>query len=88
MFIGGIFVIVSLVFGSEVLAVAQLLPLSVLGALLIFAGAQLAMTVQDITDRKEYFVCMAILGITLASNLAFGLSGGHGPARAAQARPV
>lgn len=78
LFIGGIFVIVSLVFGSEALAVAQLLPLSVLGALLIFAGAQLAMTVQDITDRKEYFVCMAILGITLASNLALGYLAGMG----------
>jgi SulP family sulfate permease len=77
-FIGGLFVIVSLLFGQEVLAIAQLIPMSVLGALLIFAGAQLAMTVRDITDKKEYFVCMAILGITLASNLALGYLVGMG----------
>jgi len=28
--------------------------------------------VRDITDKKEFFVCMAMLGITLASNLALG----------------
>lgn len=77
-FIGGLFIIVAVVFGPEALAVAQLLPLSVLGALLVFAGAQLAMTVQDVTDRKEFFVCMAILGITLASNLALGYLAGMG----------
>lgn len=78
LFIGALFVLTSLFFGPEVLAIVQLLPLSVLGALLVFAGAQLAMTVQDITDRKEYFVCVAILGITLASNLALGYLVGMG----------
>ena len=71
-FIGGLFLLVSLLFGSEVLAIAQLMPMSVLGALLVFAGAQLAMTVRDVDDKNEFFVCMAILGITLASNLALG----------------
>ena len=71
-FIGGLFLVVSLFFGSEALAIAQLVPMSVLGALLVFAGAQLAMTVRDIADKKEYFVCMSMLGITLASNLALG----------------
>ncbi len=78
LFIGGLFVIVALLFGSQVLAIAQLVPMSVLGALLIFAGAQLAMTVRDISDRKEYFVCIAMLGITLASNLALSYLVGIG----------
>jgi len=78
LFIGAIFVFVSLFFGSEVLGIVQLLPLSVLGALLIFAGAQLAMTVRDVTDRKEFFVSMSMLGITLASNLALGYLVGMG----------
>ncbi len=70
--------LVALFFGPQALAIAQLVPLSVLGALLVFAGAQLAMTVRDITDHKEYFVCMAMLGITLASNLALGYVVGIG----------
>jgi SulP family sulfate permease len=78
LFIGGLFVITSLVFGPQVLAIVKLVPLSVLGALLVFAGAQLAMTVRDVGDRKEFFVCMSMLGITLASNLALGYLVGIG----------
>ena len=50
----------------------QLLPLSILGILLMFAGLQLTLTIIDLKDRKEYFVALLILGITLASNLAAG----------------
>ena len=78
LFIGGLFVVVAVLFGPQALAVAQLVPLSVLGALLVFAGGQLAMTVRDVGDRKEFFVCMAMLGITLASNLALGYLAGIG----------
>ena len=78
LFIGGLFVVVAVLFGPQSLAIAQLVPLSVLGALLVFAGAQLAMTVRDVADRKEFFVCMAMLGITLASNLALGYLAGIG----------
>ena len=78
LFIGGLFVITSLLFGPQVLAIVKLVPFSVLGALLVFAGAQLAMTVRDVVDRKEFFVCMAMLGITLASNLALGYLVGIG----------
>jgi SulP family sulfate permease len=46
--------------------------MSVLGILLIFAGAQLALTIMDLESRKDYFVAAMILGITLASNLAAG----------------
>jgi SulP family sulfate permease len=46
--------------------------MAILGVLLIFAGLQLALTVMDLEDRKDYFVAMMILGITLASNLAAG----------------
>ncbi len=47
-----------------------LLPFSVLGVLLIFAGSQLALTVIDMKERRDLFVSMIMLGITLASNLA------------------
>lgn len=75
-FIGTLFVVVALLFGPQVLAVAQLMPMSVLGALLIFGGVQLALTLRDVTERNEFFVCMVMLGITLASNLALGYLGG------------
>ena len=46
--------------------------MSILGVLLIFAGSQLALTIIDLNERKDLFVALVILGITLASNLAVG----------------
>jgi SulP family sulfate permease len=53
--------------------------------LLLFAGSQLALTVIDIRERKELFVVLVILGITLASNLAVGFIVGIGVAYALKA---
>ncbi len=70
--IGVIFVALAVLLGRHSLAIIYLIPLSVLGVLLLFAGSQLALTVLDINHRKEFFVCLIILGITLATNLAAG----------------
>jgi SulP family sulfate permease len=70
--IGMIFIALAILLGRHCLAIIYLLPLSVLGVLLLFAGSQLALTVSDLKDRKELFVCLLILGITLATNLAAG----------------
>ncbi len=59
-------------FGDAIIGFFNLLPLAILGVLLVFAGAQLALTIMDLNSRKEYFVAAMILGITLASNLAAG----------------
>jgi SulP family sulfate permease len=74
--IGLIFVLLALLFGKTALVIIHLIPLSILGILLLFAGAQLAMTVADIGDRKGLFVCLTVLGITLAANLAAGFIAG------------
>lgn len=70
--IGMLFLAFALFLGVHALSVVYLLPMAILGVLLIFAGAQLALTVIDITVRKDLFVSLLILGITLASNLAIG----------------
>ena len=75
-FIGVIFMALAFLLGSHSLAIINLLPLSVLGILLLFAGSQLALTVLDLQDRKELFVSLVILGITLATNLAAGFIAG------------
>jgi SulP family sulfate permease len=74
--IGVIFTALALLLGRHCLAIIYLLPLSVLGVLLLFAGSQLALTVSDLKGRKELFVCLIILGITLAVNLAAGCIAG------------
>ena len=68
--IGVMFVALAILLGRHCLAIIYLLPLSVLGVLLLFAGSQLALTVIDLKNRSELFVCLIILGITLATNLA------------------
>jgi len=65
-----------LLLGGDLVAVLHLLPLAVLGVLLVFAGAQLALAVLDLTERADLFVALLILGITLASNLAAGFLAG------------
>lgn len=70
--IGIIFVALAVVLGDEALAVIYLLPLSVLGILLLFAGCQLGLTIMDLDNRKDFFVVLFMLGITLAANLAAG----------------
>ena len=74
--IGLIFVALAALLGERILDVLNFLPMSILGVLLVFAGAQLAMTIMDLNQRKDYFVVTLILGITLASNLAAGFIAG------------
>ncbi len=70
--IGTLFAGMALVLGDSILGVTELVPMSVLGILLFFAGSELAITVGDVKERKNLFVCLAVTGITLASNLAVG----------------
>lgn len=70
--IGTIFIALALILGQHFMGIIYLLPMSALGILLIFAGTQLGLTLLDLKTRKEMFVPIIILGITLASNLAAG----------------
>ena len=80
--IGLVFVVLAIFLGMHALAVVYLIPMSVLGVMLIFAGSQLALTVIDMRERKDLFVVLVMLGITLASNLAVGFLVGIGIAYA------
>lgn len=78
--IGAIFLMLGLFIGSHSLTVIYTLPMAALGVLLIFAGAQLTLTLLDMQTRKELFVPILVLGTTLASNLAAGFLTGIGVA--------
>ena len=78
--IGIIFVALSVFLGSDSLSVIYLLPLSVLGILLLFAGSQLALAIMDLENRKDFFVVLVMLAITLSTNLAAGFIVGIGVA--------
>jgi len=74
--IGGIFLALAIFLGLHSLPIIYLIPMSILGVLLVFAGSQLALTVNDLTERKDLFVALLMLGITLALNLAVGFAVG------------
>jgi SulP family sulfate permease len=74
--IGGIFVSLAVVFGENMVAILNLLPFSLLGVLLVFAGLQLALMIQDVEERKDLFVVLLMLGIALATNLAVAFIAG------------
>jgi len=72
MIIGTLFLLLAILFGSQCIAFIHLIPMAALGVLLVFAGAQLSLTILDLRTRKEFFVPILVVGITLASNLAAG----------------
>jgi SulP family sulfate permease len=74
--IGVLFLALAALLGDDFVGLFNLLPMSILGVLLMFAGSQLTLTIMDLKERKEYFVATLILGITLASNLAAGFIAG------------
>ena len=74
--IGILFLAPAVILGNDIVGLFNLLPMSVLGVLLVFAGSQLTLTIMDLEGRKDYFVATLILGITLASNLAAGFIAG------------
>ncbi len=74
--IGSIFVLLVLLLGSGILTVIYLLPMAMLGVLLLFAGSQLALTIQNVDHKKDLFVVVIILGITLATNLGLAVIAG------------
>jgi SulP family sulfate permease len=76
--IGAVFLCLAVFLGGHALCIICLLPMSALGVLLVFAGSQLAMTLLDMKGRKELFIPLMVLGITLASNLAVGFLTGIG----------
>lgn len=64
--IGAILTVMALVFGEAGFTFLTLLPNSVLGVLLIFAGLELCPLIRSLKANEEYFVALLISGISLA----------------------
>ena len=74
--IGFLLVLVALVFGDFGFTILALIPKSVLGVLLIFAGLELCPLIRSLKENEEYFVALLISGIALAvpnMGWAFGI---------------
>jgi SulP family sulfate permease len=76
LYIGGILLVLAMAFGENIVSVLRLLPSSILGVLLAFAGLQLALMIQDLRDRKDLFTAVFMLGLALVFNLAVAFVAG------------
>ncbi|WP_028578906.1 putative sulfate/molybdate transporter [Desulfogranum japonicum] len=68
--IGVVFLLLVICFGTQITLFLDLIPLSILGVLLLFAGSHLAVSIMDLEERKDYVVVVTMLSITLVLNLA------------------
>ncbi|MEZ4527107.1 MAG: putative sulfate/molybdate transporter [Desulfobacterales bacterium] len=64
--IGLVFVVMALLLGELGFSVLMMIPNSVLGVLLIFAGLELCPLIRSLKTNEEYFVALLISGISLA----------------------
>ena len=64
--IGALFVVMALVFGEFGFTLLAMIPNSVLGVLLIFAGLELCPLIRSLKTNEEFFVALLISGIALA----------------------
>ena len=65
--IGAVFVTIALVLGKMAISLLGLVPNSILGVLLLFAGLELAILIRDVSEKKDLFVAFLIAGIALAT---------------------
>jgi len=66
MMIGVLLVVMALAFGEFGFTLLAMIPNSVLGVLLIFAGLELCPLIRSLRSNEEYFVALLIAGIALA----------------------
>lgn len=69
--IGVFFLLIAILFGNSSVEIIKLIPFSILGVLLFFAGSELMTMIKDLKGKREFFVPLVMLGITLISNLAW-----------------
>lgn len=86
--IGMIFLCLAVFLGPQALQIMHLLPMSILGVLLVFAGAQLSLSIMDMFARKEMFVVLIILALTLTTSLSWGFGAGLVTARLLKAEKL
>ena len=74
--IGGIFLLLVLFLGENILSALKLLPFSILGVLLLFAGLQLATMISDLKEKEDFFVALLMVGLALTFNLGIAFIAG------------
>ncbi|MFH1821335.1 MAG: putative sulfate/molybdate transporter [Methanobacteriota archaeon] len=68
--IGSIFIIMALVFGSSAVSILGLIPLSILGVMLAFAGIQMMLLAADVKEQNDLLIVFIIVGLAVVIDMA------------------
>ncbi|KAG2298734.1 hypothetical protein Bca4012_010225 [Brassica carinata] len=68
--------VLGLVLGGSLVGIMDKFPVGVLGALLLFAGIELAMAARDMNTKGDAFVMLVCTAVSLGSNAAIGFVAG------------
>ena len=64
--LGSIVIIIALFFSDSVSIIFKIFPAAILGVILFFAGAELALVVRDIGDNKtDFYVMLIVAGFAM-----------------------
>jgi len=75
--IGGIFLLIALLFGKISVSLLTAIPQAVLGVLLLYAGLELGLLVRDVSEKRDLFVSLLIAVVALAtSNMGIAFAAG------------
>lgn len=75
LFLGGVKLIVAVLFGTSLMALCQVFPASVLGVMLAFSGLELALVTRDQVTRNDAFTMLLTAGACLGlDNIALGFT--------------
>lgn len=70
--LGALKLTVAVLFGTSLMSLCRAFPSSVLGVMLAFSGAELALVTRDQTDRTAGFIMLATAGASLGLNVGAG----------------
>ena len=75
--IGAVFLVLALLLGNAGTVLLLSIPAAVLGALLSFAGVELALLIRDIDEKNDLFVTLVVAGVGVATtNMGIALGVG------------
>lgn len=75
-FLGIAKVLLGLFLGAWFLSFSKAFPKSILGAMMIFAGVELATHIKDMREYKDVFVMVFVAGLSLIFDVALGFASG------------
>jgi MFS superfamily sulfate permease-like transporter len=79
LFLGTVKLLVAVLFGASLMALCRVFPLSILGAMVVMSGLELASGIRDQTHRADIYAMLGTAGASLAlNNVALGLAVGLG----------